>query len=49
MAKTAICRTCGARIPYVGSPGGEVRKHYWTKHRAVIERGVRKRRSRAHR
>lgn len=38
--KTALCHTCGARIriPDGWSVGPAVRRHYWAKHRARMQK-----------
>jgi len=37
--KSPRCRTCGApiRVPKDWSAGAAVRRHYWAKHRAVMQ------------
>ncbi len=39
--KAARCHTCGARIriPDGWTVGPAVRRHYWAKHRTVMQRG----------
>jgi len=39
--KSALCHTCGARIkiPDGWTIGPAVRRHYWAKHRTVMQPG----------
>lgn len=39
--KTALCHTCGRRIriPEGWTVGPAVRRHYWAKHRTVMQPG----------